>query len=100
MTEQTSPVPPKAHAASGQADQPPGRSHPGPSPLDIPARTAAPKAAPSRPAPPAQPAGPPQSAGAPQPAAAAPTAPTALAAPAASAATAGGPQPDTTPATP
>src|SRR5262245_35523165 len=94
MNEQTSPVPPKAHAASGQADQPPGRSHPGPSPLDIPARPAAPKAAPPRPAPPAQPAG------APQPAAAAPTAPTAPAAPAASAATAGGPQPDTTPATP
>src|SRR5215470_16293165 len=90
MTEQTSPVPPKAHAASGQADQPPGRSHPGPSPLDIPARTAAPKAAPSRPAPPAQPAGPPQ------PAAAAPTAPTAPTAPAA---TAGAPQADATPAT-
>src|ERR1700761_4035253 len=35
MTEQSSPVPPKAHA---------------PSPLDIPARTAAPKPAPSRPA--------------------------------------------------
>src|SRR5215470_17402873 len=96
MTEQTSPVPPKAHAASGQADQPPGRSHPGPSPLDIPARTAAPKAAPSRPAPPAQPAGPPQPAGAPQPAAAAPTARTAPAAPAG---TAEAPQADTTPAT-
>jgi len=66
MTEQTSPVPPEAHAASGPADQPPGRSHPGPSPLDIPARPnapAAPKPAPPRPAPPgerdaaAQPAG-------------------------------------------
>ena len=46
MTEQSSPVPSKAHA---------------PSPLDIPARTAAPKPAPPRPAPvpgsPAQPAG-------------------------------------------
>src|SRR5262245_28977236 len=97
MNEQTSPVPSKAHAASGQADQPPGRSHSGPSPLDIPARSAAPKAAPPRPAPPAQPAGAPaQPAGAPQPAAAAPTAP---AAPAAPAATAGAPQTDTTPAT-
>ncbi|HTU06235.1 MAG TPA: thiamine pyrophosphate-binding protein, partial [Trebonia sp.] len=56
MTEQTSPVPPKAHAASGPEDQPPGRPHPGPSPLDIPARSnvpAAPKPAPSRPASPA-----------------------------------------------
>ena len=56
MTEQTSPVPPEAHAASGPADQPPGRPHPGPSPLDIPARPnvpAAPKPAPPRPAPPA-----------------------------------------------
>ena len=54
MTEQTSPVPPKAHAASGPADQPPGRSHAGPSPLDIPARPAPAKAAPPpRPAPPA-----------------------------------------------
>ena len=42
MTEQSSPVPSKAHA---------------PSPLDIPARTAAPKPAPSRPAATAQPAG-------------------------------------------
>ena len=40
MTEQTSPVPPKANAASGQADQPTGKSHSGPSPLDIPARPA------------------------------------------------------------
>jgi acetolactate synthase I/II/III large subunit len=47
MTEQTSPLPPKAHAAAGQADQPPGRTtHPGPSPLDIPARPGAPKPAP------------------------------------------------------
>ena len=56
MTEQTSPVPPEAHAASGPVDQPPGRPHPGPSPLDIPARSsapAAPKPAPPRPAPPA-----------------------------------------------
>jgi len=62
MTEQTSPVPPKAHTASGPADQPPGRANPGPSPLDIPARPAPQKAAPPRPAPsagrdaPAQPA--------------------------------------------
>src|SRR5215471_1532752 len=99
MTEQTSPVPPKAHAASGHADQPPGRSHPGPSPLDIPARPAAPKAAPPRPAPAADPAG------TPQPAAAAPTPPTAPAPPAPPVATAppeaavGAPQTDTTPAT-
>ncbi|MGH3269143.1 MAG: acetolactate synthase large subunit [Trebonia sp.] len=53
MTEQTSPVPPKAHTASGPADQSPGRANPGPSPLDIPARPAPQKAAPSRPAPPA-----------------------------------------------
>ena len=53
MTEQTSPVPPKAHTASGSADQPPGRSNPGPSPLDIPARPAPQKAAPPRSAPPA-----------------------------------------------
>jgi acetolactate synthase-1/2/3 large subunit len=53
MTEQTSPVPPKAHTASGPADQPPGRSNPGPSPLDIPARPGPQKAAPPRPAPPA-----------------------------------------------
>jgi acetolactate synthase I/II/III large subunit len=53
MTEQTSPVPPKAHTASGPADQPPGRVNPGPSPLDIPARPAPQKAAPPRPAPPA-----------------------------------------------
>jgi acetolactate synthase I/II/III large subunit len=52
MTEQTSPTPPKAHAAAGPADQPPGRSHSGPSPLDIPARTAAPKPASPRSAPP------------------------------------------------
>ena len=59
MTEQSSPVPPKAHA---------------PSPLDIPARTAAPKPAPPRPAQPgtAQPGsvtqpGSPQPAGAAQP---------------------------------
>jgi acetolactate synthase I/II/III large subunit len=50
MTEQTSPVPPKAHTASGPADQPPGRSNPGPSPLDIPARPGPQKAAPPRPA--------------------------------------------------
>ncbi|MFZ0079872.1 MAG: hypothetical protein WAL13_12245, partial [Trebonia sp.] len=62
MTEQTSPVSPKAHTASGPADQPPGRANPGPSPLDIPARPAPQKAAPPRPAPaanrdaPAQPA--------------------------------------------
>src|ERR1700722_17496125 len=42
MTEQTSPVPPKAHA---------------PSPLDIPARGAAASPAPPRPPPPAPPAG-------------------------------------------
>jgi acetolactate synthase I/II/III large subunit len=56
MTEQTSPVPPQAQAASGPADQPPGRPHPGPSPLDIPARSntpATPKPAPPRPASPA-----------------------------------------------
>ncbi len=58
MTEQTSPVPPKAHA---------------PSPLDIPARGAATKPAPSRPAAPAQPAG------ASQPAASQPAAPSATA---------------------
>src|ERR1700760_1090147 len=54
MTEQSSPVPPKAH---------------GPSPLDIPARTAAPKPAPSRPAQPGttQPVRPPQPAGPAQP---------------------------------
>src|SRR5487761_1764034 len=55
MTEQTSPVPQKAHAAAAQADQPPGKTHSGPSPLDIPARPGAPgapKPAP-RPAPPA-----------------------------------------------
>jgi acetolactate synthase-1/2/3 large subunit len=52
MTEQTSPVPPKAHA---------------PSPLDIPARGAAAKPAPSRPPAPAQPAAAAQPA-APQPA--------------------------------
>src|SRR5215467_7455130 len=56
MTEQTSPVPPKAHAAAAPADQPAGRSHPGPTPLDIPARPAAPKPAPSRTPPPAPPA--------------------------------------------
>jgi acetolactate synthase-1/2/3 large subunit len=50
MTEQTSPLPPKAHAAAGQTDQPPGKTHSGPSPLDIPARPGAPKPAP-RPAP-------------------------------------------------
>src|SRR6516165_7955278 len=66
MTEQTSPVPPKAQAASGQADQPGSRSHPGPSPLDIPARPASPKPAPPRSTAPAQPAGTPQPA-APQP---------------------------------
>ena len=60
MTEQSSPVPAKAHA---------------PSPLDIPARTAASKpasprpAAAAQPAATAQPAGAPQQAGAPQPAA-------------------------------
>ena len=57
MTEQTSPVPPKANAASGQADQPTGKSHAGPSPLDIPARPAPPKPAPPRSTSPAQPAG-------------------------------------------
>ncbi|HET6186432.1 MAG TPA: acetolactate synthase large subunit [Trebonia sp.] len=51
MTEQTSPVPPRAHTASGPADQPPGRANPGPSPLDIPARPAPQKAAPPRSAP-------------------------------------------------
>src|SRR5215469_9808346 len=50
MTEQTSPVPSKAHAAAGKADQPSGKTHSGPSPLDIPARPGAPKPAP-RPAP-------------------------------------------------
>src|SRR5215472_5780298 len=99
MTEQTSPVPPKAHAASGHADQPPGRSHPGPSPLDIPARPAAPKAAPTRPAPPGQPAGAPQPAAAAPTAPAAPATPTAPTAPAAPAATAGAPQTDTAQAT-
>jgi acetolactate synthase I/II/III large subunit len=72
MTEQTSPVPPKAQAASGPADQPPGRPHPGPSPLDIPARSnapATPKSAPPRPASPAHRDAPAQPAG-PQPAAA------------------------------
>jgi acetolactate synthase-1/2/3 large subunit len=72
MTEQTSPVPPKAHTASGPADQPPGRANPGPSPLDIPARPAPQKAAPPRPAPsasrdaPAQPAAAEPAAGRPQ----------------------------------
>src|SRR5215469_3345646 len=50
MTEQTSQVHPSAQAASGPPDQPPGRSNPGPSPLDIPARPGPPKAAPPRPA--------------------------------------------------
>jgi acetolactate synthase I/II/III large subunit len=68
MTEQTSPAPHKAHAASETAHQPPGRPHSGPSPLDIPARTAAPKPASPRSAPPA--AQPPVAHGA--PAAAAP----------------------------
>jgi acetolactate synthase I/II/III large subunit len=53
MTEQTSPVPPKAPAAAGPADQQPGRSHAGPSPLDIPARPGPSKPAASRPASPA-----------------------------------------------
>jgi len=66
MTEQTSPVPPKAQAASGPADQPGSRSHPGPSPLDIPARPASPKPAPPRSTAPAQSAGTPEPA-APQP---------------------------------
>ncbi len=72
MTEQTSPVSPKAHTASGPADQPPGRANPGPSPLDIPARPAPQKAAPPRPAPsasrdaPAQPAAAEPAAGRPQ----------------------------------
>jgi acetolactate synthase I/II/III large subunit len=61
MTEQTSPAPPKAHAAAAQADQQPGKTHPGPSPLDIPARPGTPKPAsrpaPSAHAPAAQPAG-------------------------------------------
>ena len=57
MTEQTSPVPPKANGAPGQADQPTGKSHSGPSPLDIPARPAPPKPAPPRSTSPAQPAG-------------------------------------------
>src|SRR5215472_3345393 len=103
MTEQTSPVPPKAHAASGQADQPPGRSHPGPSPLDIPARAAAPKTAPPRPAPPAHPAGAQQSA-APAPAPQVPPVPPVPPAPPAPptppAATAGAPPTDTAQATP
>src|SRR5580693_1690010 len=64
MTEQTSPVSPKAHTASGPADQPPGRANPGPSPLDIPARPAPQKAAPPRPAPPANRDAPPQPAAA------------------------------------
>ncbi len=50
MTEQTSPAPPTAHAAAAQDDQQPGRTHSGPSPLDIPARPGTPKPA-SRPAP-------------------------------------------------
>jgi acetolactate synthase I/II/III large subunit len=50
MTEQTSPAPPKANAAAAQADQQPGKTHSGPSPLDIPARPGTPKPA-SRPAP-------------------------------------------------
>jgi acetolactate synthase-1/2/3 large subunit len=72
MTEQTSPVSPKAHTASGPADQPPGRANPGPSPLDIPARPAPQKAAPPRPAPaasrdaPAQPTAAEPAAGRPQ----------------------------------
>src|SRR6516164_2140105 len=99
MTEQTSPVPPKAHAASGHADQPPGRSHPGPSPLDIPARPAAPKAAPPRPAPPANPAGTPQSAAAATTATTPPAPPASPSAAAPPEATVGAPQTDTTPAT-
>src|SRR6516165_7699349 len=94
MTEQTSPVPPKAHAASGQADQPPGRSHPGPSPLDIRARPAAPKPASHRPAPPAHPAGAPQPAAPPPPAPSAPPA-----SPTPSAAAPDAPQTDTAQAT-
>jgi acetolactate synthase-1/2/3 large subunit len=72
MTEQTSPVSPRAHTASGPADQPPGRANPGPSPLDIPARPAPQKAAPPRPAPaasrdaPAQPTAAEPAAGRPQ----------------------------------
>jgi acetolactate synthase I/II/III large subunit len=72
MTEQTSPVSPRAHTASGPADQPPGRANPGPSPLDIPARPAPQKAAPPRSAPlvgrdaPAQPAAAEPAAGRPQ----------------------------------
>jgi acetolactate synthase-1/2/3 large subunit len=41
MTEQTSQTPPKAQAASGQADKTAARSHSGPTPLDIAARAAA-----------------------------------------------------------
>jgi acetolactate synthase I/II/III large subunit len=40
MTEQTSPTPPKAQAAPGQADPAAAKPHPGPSPLDIAARAA------------------------------------------------------------
>ncbi|HLH84878.1 MAG TPA: acetolactate synthase large subunit [Trebonia sp.] len=69
MTEQTSPNPHKAHAASGHADQPPGRSASGPSPLNIPARPAAPRPAPPRPASPAHPSGAPRPAAPPPPAA-------------------------------
>jgi acetolactate synthase I/II/III large subunit len=47
MTEQTSPIPPEAHAASGPADPPPsGRAHASPTPLDMAARTAHRDAAP------------------------------------------------------
>jgi acetolactate synthase-1/2/3 large subunit len=45
MTEQTSPTSPKAHAASGHAETPPARPHPGPTPLDIAARAVAQPAA-------------------------------------------------------
>jgi acetolactate synthase-1/2/3 large subunit len=41
MTEQTSPTPQKAHAASGQADPSAAKTHSGPTPLDIAARAAA-----------------------------------------------------------
>src|SRR5579875_2604451 len=82
MTEQTSPNPHKAHAASGHADQPPGRSASGPSPLNIPARPAAPRPAPPRPASPAHPSGAPRPAAPPPPAAQPPRAHGAPAAPA------------------
>jgi acetolactate synthase-1/2/3 large subunit len=50
MTEQTSPTPPKAHAASGQADQTSAKFPASPTPLDVAARHAVPKPAQPRPA--------------------------------------------------